>query len=92
MRAHKKSLFEHVKYKSPNEYLKWRHSSARIEASRRHFIEKWRYRPISSVEKAFAGKLLFKMLVLLAHLRCPYTLKSRLSHGLRQELKQFLHS
>ena len=88
--VHKKSLFEDVKYKSPGEYLKWRRSSTRIEASRRRFIEKWGYRPISPVEKALAGKMLFKMSVLLSYVSCPYTLKSRLSHGLTQELKQFL--
>ncbi len=89
--VHKKSLFEDVKHKSPGEYLKWRHSSTRIEASRRRFIERWGYHPISPVEKALAGKMLFKMSVLLSYVSCPYTLKSRLSYGLKQELKQFLH-
>lgn len=87
--VHKKSLFENIRHKSPSEYLKWRRSSTRIEASRGRFIEKWGYRPIDSVEKALAGKLLFKMLVLLSYLRCPYTLKSRVSHGLRRESREF---
>lgn len=82
--VHKKSLFENIAHKSPREYLKQRRSSTRIETSRRHFIEKWGYRPIDSAEKALAGKLLFKMLVLLSYIRCPYTLKSKISNELRR--------
>lgn len=83
---HRKSIFEDVGYKSPREYLRQRFSSTRIQASRRHFIRKWGYYPIDSAEEALAGKLLFKMSVLLSYMSCPYTLKSRVLHELRKSL------
>jgi len=47
---HRKSIFINLYYKSPREYRKERFRRSLLEASRRHFIEKWGYHPVDLQE------------------------------------------
>ncbi len=71
----KKSYFEHIFHESPPEYLKERFATRRIDASRKHFTQKWGYKHIDLNEKTIGGKTLFIVNYLNNYLRCPYKLK-----------------
>jgi GT2 family glycosyltransferase len=57
--VHKKSLFLHLHYKSPKEYIKERCKETALNKSRKHFIDKWGYKPILPREKR--GEIFRKM-------------------------------
>jgi len=44
---HTKSIFVNLFYRSPKEYIKKRFSASLLENSRKHFIEKWGYEPVT---------------------------------------------
>lgn len=58
--VHKKSIFINLYYKSPKDYRTERFRESLLEASRRHFIEKWGYQPIAPkvTKKEVLSKLL----------------------------------
>lgn len=58
--VHKKSIFFNLYYESPKEYQTERFSQSLLEASRKHFVEKWGYKPITPkvTRREVIGKLL----------------------------------
>jgi GT2 family glycosyltransferase len=74
--VHKKSYFSHLKYLSPRDYIEkeW-HEETLIQVSKKHFIEKWGYRPIDAKEKNI-GRALSMLNAGFNLLKSPYSLRS----------------